>query len=86
MAITHPGDVPNMKRQCAKAADQRAQGVAGWPTFELVRPEASWTRVYTRRGRLVVEKVGGGRTHWPAGHVAWPHSHHLVSYCLGQVD
>jgi hypothetical protein len=33
-----------------------------------------------------VKKVGGGRTHWPAGHVAWPPDHHLASYRLGQVD
>jgi hypothetical protein len=28
----------------------------------------------------VVEKVGGGRTTWPAGHVARPVGHHLASY------
>jgi hypothetical protein len=27
---------------------------------------------------MAVEKVGGGQTQWPAGH--------LVSYCLSQVD
>jgi hypothetical protein len=32
-----------------------------------------------------VKKVGGGRTHWPASHVAWPPGHHLVSYHLDQV-
>jgi hypothetical protein len=41
-----------MKRQCGKAAEQWAQGVAGRPTFASDWPEASWTRVYTRRGRL----------------------------------
>jgi hypothetical protein len=27
-----------------------------------------------------VEKVGGGQTTWPAGQLAWPVGHHLVSY------
>jgi hypothetical protein len=27
-----------------------------------------------------VEKVGGGRTTWPASHMARPAGHHLVSY------
>jgi hypothetical protein len=34
---------------------------------------------------MVVEKVGGGQTHWPAGHVDRSASHHLASYHLGQV-
>jgi hypothetical protein len=29
---------------------------------------------------------GGGRTTWPAGHVARPTGHHLASYRLNQVD
>jgi hypothetical protein len=29
----HPGNVPEMRRQCAKAANQWAQGVAGQPHF-----------------------------------------------------
>jgi hypothetical protein len=33
----------------------------------------------------VVEKVGGGRTTWPADHVAKPAGHHLASYRLNQV-
>jgi hypothetical protein len=48
----YSGDIPNTKRQCAKAADQWAHGVACRPTFVSVWPEASWTRVYTTRGRL----------------------------------
>jgi hypothetical protein len=28
----------------------------------------------------VVEKVSGGQTTWPTGHVASPAGHHLVSY------
>jgi hypothetical protein len=53
----HPRDVPDMRRQCAKAANQWAQGVAGQPNplanqsgFMSVWLEASGTRVYTRRG------------------------------------
>jgi hypothetical protein len=34
---------------------------------------------------MAVEKVGGGQTHWPAGHVARPTGRHLVSYRLSQV-
>jgi hypothetical protein len=32
-----------------------------------------------------VEKVGGGLSTQPAGHVAWPVGHHLVSYRIDQV-
>jgi hypothetical protein len=32
-----------------------------------------------------VEKVSGGRTTWPAGHVARPTDHHLAAYQLNQV-
>jgi hypothetical protein len=32
-----------------------------------------------------VEKVHGSRTTWPAGHVARPVGHHLMSYRLNQV-
>jgi hypothetical protein len=42
---------------------------------------------------MVLEKVGGGRTYWPAGDVTRPASdvtrpvgHHLVSYCISQVN
>jgi hypothetical protein len=34
---------------------------------------------------MAVEKVSGGRTHWPVGHVARLADRHLVSYHLGQV-
>jgi hypothetical protein len=33
-----------------------------------------------------VDKVGGGRTTWLAGHVARPTGHHLASYRLNQVS
>jgi hypothetical protein len=40
-----------------------------------------------RRERLwAVEKVGGGQTHLPVGHVARLADCHLVSYSLSQVD
>jgi hypothetical protein len=35
---------------------------------------------------MVVEKVGGGQTHWPAGHVARSADHHLTSYRLDHVS
>jgi hypothetical protein len=56
----HLGDVPDMRRQCAKNIDQWAQGVAdrpdplaGRPCFMSMWPEASRTRVYmwSRRPR-----------------------------------
>jgi hypothetical protein len=70
----HPRDVTDMRRECAKAVDQWAQGVAdrpnplaGQPRFMLVWPMVSCTRVYMRRGKAkAVEKVGGGQTTWPA--------------------
>jgi hypothetical protein len=31
-------------------------------------------------------KVGGGRTPWPAGHVARPAGHHLVCYRLNEIS
>jgi hypothetical protein len=34
---------------------------------------------------MAMEKVGGGRTTWSTGHVAWLAGHHLVSYRLNQV-
>jgi hypothetical protein len=34
---------------------------------------------------MAVEKVGGGRTHWPVGHMARLVGRHLVSYHLRQV-
>jgi hypothetical protein len=34
---------------------------------------------------MAMEKVGGGQTHWSAGHVPRPVGRHLVSYHLGQV-
>jgi hypothetical protein len=47
----HHGDVHDMRRQCAHATDQWAQGVAGRPGFMSIWPATSCTRVYTRRGR-----------------------------------
>jgi hypothetical protein len=38
--------------------------------------------VSTREGE---DQGGGGRTTWPAGHVARPAGHHLASYQLNQV-
>jgi hypothetical protein len=35
---------------------------------------------------MMVDKVGGGRTTWPIGHVARSAGDHLVSYRLNQVS
>jgi hypothetical protein len=50
-SMCHPGDVPDKRRQCTKATNQWAQGVAGRPGFMSVWPAASFTHVYTRWGR-----------------------------------
>jgi hypothetical protein len=39
-----PRGVPDMRRQCAKAADQWAQGVAGWPNPQAGRPHLAASR------------------------------------------
>jgi hypothetical protein len=44
------------------------------------------TCLYEKGKAMAVEKVGGGRTHWPAGHVARLVGHHLASCHLGQVS
>jgi hypothetical protein len=44
------------------------------------------TCLHKKGKTMVVEKVSGGQTHWPAGHVARPAGCHLVSYHLGQVS
>jgi hypothetical protein len=72
-------------------------GPKGWPAGQLLcqfRPKHHG-HVSTREGEgqnimdtclhETVKKVGGGQTHWLAGHVAWPPGHRLVSYHLDQV-
>jgi hypothetical protein len=54
----------------------------GWPIrfyVSLVRGFVH-TCLHEKGKAKVVEKVGGGQTTWPAGHVARPADHHLVSY------
>jgi hypothetical protein len=43
------------------------------------------TCLHDKGKAMAVEKVSGGQTHWPAGHVARPLGHHLASYRLSQV-
>jgi hypothetical protein len=82
-----------MRRQCAKAADQWAQGVAdrlnplaGRPGFISVWPYGFMHTCLHKKGKAkAAEKVSGGRTTWLAGDVARPIDHHLVSYRLNQV-
>jgi hypothetical protein len=66
----------------------------GQPAKSLGRPTSFWvgtnqnildTCLYEKGKAMVVEKVSGGWTHWPIGHVAWPVGDHLASYPLGQV-
>jgi hypothetical protein len=64
-------DVRDMRKQCAKATDPWAQGLAGQPNFESVQTKTSWTRVYTRREWLwrwrksvEAELVGRPATTW----------------------
>jgi hypothetical protein len=80
-----------MRRQCAKAADQWARGAAGRPNplagrpcFMSVWPVASWTRVYTRRGRERQWRKSVEAS--PPSHVAWPAGNHMAGYRHGHVD
>jgi hypothetical protein len=81
----HSGGVPDMRKQCAKAADQSAQGVANgqtaWAAGPTLQPFMGWLRGDTLQEAVDVNpklKVGAGQTPWPAGHVATPASHHMV--------
>jgi hypothetical protein len=77
----HPGDVPDTRRHCANTVVQWALGVAGRPTrfcVGLVRGFVD-TCLHKKGKAKVVEKVGGGQTTWPIGHVARPACHHLAS-------
>jgi hypothetical protein len=78
----HPRDLNDTRRQCAKAADQWAQGVAGRSARFYVGLDRGFvhTCLHKKAKAKAVEKVGGGRTTWLAGHVARPTDHHLVSY------
>jgi hypothetical protein len=70
----------------AQWSTSRPNSLVDWPGLKLVQPMASWTRVYTRRGRpswwrKVVEAIPPSR---PAMSLGLP-THHLVSYRLSQV-
>jgi hypothetical protein len=43
------------------------------------------TCLHKKEKAKAVEKVGGGRTTWLAGHVTRLNDHHLVTYRLNQV-
>jgi hypothetical protein len=66
------------------ATDQWAQ--RGQPANFYVGSNQNFMDTYLQEKEKAkaVKKVGGGQTHWPTGHVAWPPGHHLVSYRLGQ--
>jgi hypothetical protein len=83
----HPGDVPDMRRQCAKVADQWAQGVAGRSARFYLGLAYGFvhTSLHEKGKAKTVEKVGGGQTTWLTGHMARPTGHHLASYQLNQV-
>jgi hypothetical protein len=70
-------------------------GPRGWPASKIPWPANFYvssdknfvdTCLHEKGKAKAVKKVGEGQTHWPTGHVAWPPSHHLVSYSLGQVS
>jgi hypothetical protein len=62
-------------------------GPRGWPARFYVSLARGYmhTCLHKKGKAKAVEKVGGGQTKWPAGHVARPAGHHLVSYQLNQV-
>jgi hypothetical protein len=61
----HSGNAPNTGRQCVKANDQWAQGVAGWPHFAASRRLAS--RVRSQGGGNKESKV---ESQWKLNSVA----------------
>jgi hypothetical protein len=85
----HPVNVPDMRRQGAKATDQSAQGGPAdqtpWPASPTLLPLAGRLHGDTLQEavtRIPKLKVGGGQTPWLPGHVAGPTTHHLASYRL----
>jgi hypothetical protein len=86
----HPGNAPDMRRQCAKATDPWAYGVAdrrnslaGQPHFAAYCGLASEAR---SPGGDNKESEARNQTRWPQSHVASPTGQHLVCYQLNQVD
>jgi hypothetical protein len=54
-----------------------------WPADPTLQPLIGWLRGDTLQEALEGNpklKVGGGRTPWPADHVARPTGHHLARY------
>jgi hypothetical protein len=83
----HHGNVPDTRRRCAKATNQWAQGVASRPARFYVGLAHGFvhTCLHEKGKSKTVEKVDGGRTTWPVGHVARLAGHHLASYRFNQV-
>jgi hypothetical protein len=84
----HPGDIPDMRRQCAKATKQWTQGMGGRRParyYVCLARGFMHTCLHEKGKAKVVEKVGGGQITWPTDDVARPVGHHLVSYQLNQV-
>jgi hypothetical protein len=54
----------------------------GWPARIYVSLARGFvhTCLHKKGKAKAVEKVSEGQTTWPAGHVARPADHHLVSY------
>jgi hypothetical protein len=67
---------------------QQISGPRGWPAIQVLSRFGPWLlgHVSTREeeGRAV-EKGGARCSTWPAGHVARPAGHYLVSYRLSHV-
>jgi hypothetical protein len=79
----HHGNAPDTRRQCAKATDQWAQGVAGRPNSQVAGPTlCALQEAVTRNLKL---EVGGSQTRWPASHMARPAGQHLMCYRLKSV-
>jgi hypothetical protein len=61
--IVTAGNAPDMRRQCAKATDQWAQRVVGWPNSLTDRPHFSASRRLASQAR----SVGGSNKESEAG-------------------
>jgi hypothetical protein len=91
----HHGGVFDTWTEWVKPQAKRAQGptgrpnsLAGRPGLKSVRPVASWTRVYSRRGRprqwrKVVEAIPLNR---PATWLAWPAANSQVTTSIKSVE
>jgi hypothetical protein len=85
MHLTRAG---NVQRPLTSGPRGWSTGQTPWLDDPTLQPLAGWLHGHalqeavTRNPKL---KVGGSRTRWPPGHVAWPASQHLVHYQPNQV-